>query len=95
MNYELHLPGSPDRVVLCGGGAKNLVLGDTIACALLPMNQRIKVQASTDLGWPTQSIEASAFALLAWRRWHGLPGNLPATTGARRPVLCGQITAAL
>lgn len=87
VNYELHLPGSPDRVVLCGGGAKNLVLGDTIACALLPMNQRIKVQASTDLGWPTQSIEASAFALLAWRRWHGLPGNLPATTGARRPVL--------
>ena len=95
LNYELHLPVTPDRVVLCGGGAKNLFLGDTIACALLPKNRRIKVQSSTDLGWPTQSIEAAAFALLAWRRWHGLPSNLPATTGARRPVLCGQLTAAL
>ena len=53
----------------------------------------MNVQTSTDLGWPTKAIEPAAFALLAWRRWHGLPGNLPATTGARRAVLCGQICA--
>ena len=91
LNYQLHLPSPPDRVVLCGGGVDNLALGDAIAAALRPLNLRMEVQTSADLGWPTKSIEAAAFALLAWRRWHGLPGNLPATTGAKRAVLCGQI----
>ncbi|MEW6306874.1 MAG: anhydro-N-acetylmuramic acid kinase, partial [Verrucomicrobiota bacterium] len=36
----------------------------------------------------------AAFALLAWLRWNNQPGNLPATTGARRPVALGQITMA-
>jgi len=36
------------------------------------------------LGWQVQSIEPAAFALLAWLRMTGQPGNLPETTGARR-----------
>lgn len=93
LNYELHLPAPPDRVVLCGGGAENPTLCAAIRREFLSLNARAVVSRSDDLGWPAQFIEAAAFALLAWRRWHGLPGNLPATTGARRPVLCGQITA--
>jgi len=92
LNYELHLPAPPDLVVLSGGGANNPALRDAIASALRASQPRIEVQTSADLGWPTEAIEAAAFALLAWRRWHGLPGNLPSTTGARRPVLCGVIT---
>ncbi len=92
LNYRLHLPAPPDQVILCGGGAENPILRGLIAVALLRLNPHIEVRASDDHGWPTQAIEAAAFALLAWRRWHGLPGNLPATTGASRPVLCGQIT---
>ncbi len=93
LNYQLHLPAPPDCAVLCGGGAANPTLCAAIRRELLFLNPRVEVSRSDELGWPTQSIEAAAFALLAWRRWHGLPGNLPATTGARRPVLCGQITA--
>ena len=95
LNYRLHLPAPPDRVILCGGGAENPILTGHIAMAVLRLNPRVEVRPSDDLGWPAQAIEAAAFALLAWRRWHGLPGNLPATTGARRPVLCGQITEVL
>jgi anhydro-N-acetylmuramic acid kinase len=50
------------------------------------------IQSSGDLGWPEQSIEPAAFALLAWRRIQGRPGNLPETTGATRPMLLGQLT---
>lgn len=93
LNHELHLPSPPDLVVLSGGGAKNSTLRDAIARALRASHPRMEVKTSADLGWPTEAIEAAAFALLAWRRWHGLPGNLPRTTGARRGVLCGQICA--
>lgn len=92
LNYAQHLPAPPDLVILSGGGANNFALRDAIASALRASHPRIEVQTSADLGWPTEAIEAAAFALLAWRRWHGLPGNLPETTGARRAVLCGQIT---
>jgi anhydro-N-acetylmuramic acid kinase len=44
------------------------------------------------LGWPPQAIEAAAFALLAWLRIEGKPGNIPETTGAARAALLGQIT---
>ncbi|MFM8471002.1 MAG: anhydro-N-acetylmuramic acid kinase [Limisphaerales bacterium] len=93
LNYRLHLPAPPDRVILCGGGTFNLTLCAAIRRELITLNPRIVVSRSGDLGWPAQAIEAAAFALLAWRRWHGLPGNLPATTGVRRAGLCGQICA--
>ncbi|HMJ64608.1 MAG TPA: anhydro-N-acetylmuramic acid kinase, partial [Candidatus Binatia bacterium] len=39
-----------------------------------------------------QAIEPAAFALLAWLRMNGLPGNVPSTTGAKSSVTLGQIT---
>jgi len=93
LNYRRHLPAPPDRVVLCGGGTANLALRQFIRRELLALNPQVEVLTSADLEWPARAVEAAAFALLAWRRWHGLPGNLPETTGAKRAVLCGQITA--
>jgi len=83
----LHLPSTPDRVILCGGGAANPVVVDAIRA-----NLPAEVVTCDSLGWPTQAIEPAAFALLAWLRVEGKPGNIPETTGASRAVLLGHIT---
>lgn len=92
MNYCEHLPSPPDRVVLTGGGAANPFLVESIRAPFTALSPMTQVMTCDELGWALQSIEPAAFALLAWRRWNGLAGNIPATTGARRAVLCGQIT---
>jgi len=92
LNYWQHLPAPPDRVVLTGGGAANVVLVQAIRAQLSRIHGSVEVTTCAKLGWPLQSIEPAAFALLAWQRWNELPGNLPRTTGARRAVLCGQVT---
>ncbi|HEY1169834.1 MAG TPA: anhydro-N-acetylmuramic acid kinase [Verrucomicrobiae bacterium] len=86
LNYTQHLPQPIDKIILCGGGAMNGFLRERIAA-----NVKAEVSTTDSLGWPTQSIEAAAFALLAWQRLHGLPGNLPSTTGAKEASLLGCI----
>jgi len=92
LNYRLHLRSLPESVVLAGGGAANPVLVKAIRIALEQLSPSLQVATSDELGWPRQSIEPAAFALLAWLRWRGQPGNLPATTGARRAARLGQIS---
>jgi anhydro-N-acetylmuramic acid kinase len=92
LNYRLHLPELPDRVILTGGGASNPVLVKMIRRELKAAGGNGEVLTSRELGWPVQAIEAAAFALLASLRLEGRPGNLPGTTGAGRAVLCGQVT---
>ncbi len=92
LNYKLHLGSAPDKVILTGGGASNPVLIKAIERNLhFSLNKKIKVMTSDALGWPVQSIEPAAFALLAWLRFQQKPGNIPQTTGARHFVLCGQL----
>jgi len=91
LNYQLHLPAWPERVVLAGGGASNQYLANRIRMHLLTVQPRTIIQTSEEAGWPMQSVEAAAFALLAYYRWRRRPGNIPMTTGARRPVLLGQV----
>ncbi len=88
LNYLLHLSSMPDCVILCGGGAANSAL-----VAAIRANLPTEVVTCDSLGWATQAIEPAAFALLAWLRVEGKPGNIPQTTGASRAVLLGQITA--
>jgi len=76
--------------IVSGGGARNLALMQALTSRLAPLNCR--VTTSDTLGLPAEAKEAAAFALLAWQTWHHLPGNLPAATGASRPVLLGQVT---
>jgi anhydro-N-acetylmuramic acid kinase len=91
-NYELHLASTPERVALCGGGAKNPALVGRIRAALKQLDARVEVSTSQSLGWPVDAIEAAAFALLAYYRRKEWPGNIPETTGASRAVLLGQET---
>lgn len=92
LNYRLHLRAVPAEVVLSGGGAANPALVDSIKRALRQLSPVVQVVTCDQLGWPPQSIEPAAFALLAWRRMRGKAGNLPQTTGARHAALLGQVS---
>lgn len=79
--------GRPKEVFICGGGAHNGALMDGLAAALAPAT----VDRTDQLGLPADWVEAVAFAWLAYRTWHGQPGNLPEVTGAAGPRILGAI----
>ena len=76
--------------IVSGGGARNHTLMAMLAQRLGPMGCELAV--SNEFGLPAEAKEAAAFALLAWRTWLHLPGNIPTATGAKRPVILGQVT---
>ncbi len=92
LNYRLHLGSAPAKVILSGGGANNPALVQAIRRELARWNADTQLVTSDSVGWPAQTIEPAAFALLAYYRWHKIPANLPETTGARQKVLLGQIS---
>ncbi len=75
------------KMIVSGGGAHNRLLLGRIG-ELLP---ELCVSPSDAFGIPADAKEAIAFAILADRTLQGLPGNLPAVTGARRAVVLGSI----
>jgi anhydro-N-acetylmuramic acid kinase len=76
--------------IMSGGGARNKTLVAMLAERLEPLE--CTVATSEEFGMPAQAKEAAAFALLAWRTWHRLPGNVPSATGAKRATVLGQIS---
>jgi anhydro-N-acetylmuramic acid kinase len=83
-------PLSPVEFVVAGGGTKNAVLMTMLRDGLELM--KVKMRLMEELGVPAQAKEAVAFALLAWLSWNGLPGNVPAATGASRAVVLGKVS---
>ncbi|QLE54187.1 anhydro-N-acetylmuramic acid kinase [Nostoc sp. TCL26-01] len=86
-SYQTFLPKMPERVFLCGGGSKNLYLKQRLQSLL----GTIPVLTTDDAGLSADFKEAIAFAVLAYWRQLGIPGNLPAVTGAPREVLLGEV----
>jgi len=86
-SYRHFLPQLPDQVLLCGGGSKNLYLKQRLQRQL----GDIPVLTTDDVGLNAEFKEAIAFAVLAYWRQQGIPGNLPGATGAQNPVLLGDI----
>ncbi len=76
--------------IVSGGGARNRTLMKMLAARLEPLG--CILCDSDAFGLPVEAKEAAAFALLAWRTWHRLPGNVPSATGAKRAVILGQVT---
>ncbi len=76
------------EVVASGGGTDNPVLMATLAERL----GAARLRTIDELGVPSAAKEAYAFAVLGFLTWHGLPGNVPACTGARHPAVLGSIT---
>ncbi|UJB71494.1 anhydro-N-acetylmuramic acid kinase [Acaryochloris sp. 'Moss Beach'] len=86
-NYDQFLPHPPDQVVLCGGGSRNGYLRQCL-------QQRVgssPVLTADDLGLSADAKEAIAFAVLAYWRQLKIPGNVPTVTGAKGPVLLGEL----
>jgi anhydro-N-acetylmuramic acid kinase len=82
------VPFKPDELIVAGGGAHNPQILSHLA-AFLP---GVAVATSADYGIDVDAKEAIAFAILAYRTWHHKPSNLPSATGARRPVILGNVT---
>ncbi|SDK50514.1 anhydro-N-acetylmuramic acid kinase [Methylophilus rhizosphaerae] len=75
-----------EEVYVCGGGAHNqLLLSDLRQRCACP------VQLTDALGVGVDWVEAVAFAWLAQRTIDGLPGNIPAVTGAQDHRILGAI----
>lgn len=84
-----HAPTAGD-VLVCGGGTHNGGLMRRLAQLLAPCT----VESTASHGIDPDFLEATAFAWLARQRLLGLPGNLPAVTGARGPRVLGAIYSA-
>ncbi|MFN6560134.1 MAG: anhydro-N-acetylmuramic acid kinase [Nostoc sp. ChiSLP01] len=86
-SYQTFLPEMPQRVLLCGGGSRNLYLKQRLQLLLAS----IPVLTTDEVGLSADFKEAIAFAVLAYWRHLGIPGNLPTATGAPGEVLLGEI----
>lgn len=87
LSYRQFFKEMPSEILIGGGGSRNLYL-------MQRLQQRLpeSVVKTTDERQVNGDLkEAIAFALLAYWRWHNVPGNLPSVTGATRPCLLGEI----
>ena len=82
--------GPETELVISGGGARNPVLVEMLAARVHPR----PVQPFDRLFFDGEAKEALVFAFLGFLTISGLPGNLPAATGARGRRVLGHITPA-
>jgi anhydro-N-acetylmuramic acid kinase len=76
-----------EEAIVSGGGARNPALMDHLRDAM----PEITLKLSDEYGLPAAAKEAIVFALLANETILGVPNNIPAVTGASRPVVLGTI----
>lgn len=79
--------GDVDEVYLCGGGARNILLKNS----LQSLFGETKVLFTDVLGVGVDWVEAAAFAWLAKQTLENKPGNLPTVTGAKGLRVLGAI----
>jgi anhydro-N-acetylmuramic acid kinase len=81
-----HLP-DVERLLVCGGGARNDLLMKTLAGAL----PEVKVETTDAYGLHPEWVEATTFAWLAKQALEGVAVNTPPVTGASKPAVLGAI----
>lgn len=86
MAIDAHAKDAAD-VLLCGGGLHNPVLVQRLQALLQPR----ELASTAAYGVDPDYLEATAFAWLARQRLLGLPGNLPAVTGAKGFRVLGAV----
>ena len=75
------------EVIVCGGGAYNLLLMKTIEDLLVDF----KVTTTSDYGLSPDCIEAVTFGWLAKKRLENKPANISSVTGANKNVILGGV----
>ncbi|MFE4258854.1 anhydro-N-acetylmuramic acid kinase [Streptomyces sp. NPDC056883] len=85
-------PFGATEVIASGGGTRNPVLMRWLREELGGGGAGVPLRTSDELGLPSGTKEAYAFAVLGWLTAHGLPATLPSCTGARHPSVLGSIT---
>lgn len=80
--YQMFL-GKIDEVIVSGGGAHNEFIID-----LLRKNLKAKITIMEN----TDGFEAFGFAILGHMTLQNKPSNVPSVTGAKEPVILGNIT---
>jgi anhydro-N-acetylmuramic acid kinase len=76
-----------DEVYICGGGAFNKAL----LARLTSLTKPAKLFTTSELGIDPQSVEALAFAWLAYKRINLQPANLPSVTAAKGLRILGAL----
>jgi anhydro-N-acetylmuramic acid kinase len=77
----------PHSIYFYGGGVKNQFLMKRLAFYL----DSIELKSTDELGWPSQALEASAFALLALARHLKIKVHLRQVTGAKSSPHLGSL----
>ncbi len=80
-------PLTPERVLVCGGGAHNKMLMRRIQT----LCNHAPVIPTDDVGLSADWVEGAAFAWLAWARLNQVPGNVRKVTGARSEAVLGAL----
>jgi anhydro-N-acetylmuramic acid kinase len=78
------------EMFVAGGGAHNVTLMRALKDSFAELG--VGVAPMESVGLASEAKEAVAFALLGWLTWHGMPGNVPSATGAKRAVVLGKVT---
>ena len=76
------------KILVCGGGRKNLTLVERIKSRLV---KNLVIQPIDDYDVDGDYVESQAFAYLAIRSYLGLPISFPKTTGCKKPTTGGVI----
>ena len=74
------------KVLICGGGRKNLTLIERIK---RKVQKNLFIQTIDDYGIDGDYVESQAFAFIAIRSFLGLPISYPETTGCKEPCTGG------
>jgi len=85
-----YLPDCQELIV-CGGGAKNLFLLESIGRMGKEYSASFTLLTTEELGLDSQTIEGMAFAWLAWCFSNNKPSNIPEVTGAKGPRILGSL----
>lgn len=83
----LHCPITPQNVILCGGGRRNMHLRSRLKAHI-----QSRIVDCDDLGLNGDMLEAQAFAFLAIRSLRGLALSSPQTTAVPTPCHGGKIS---